>query len=231
MRMPARPATWAMARARSAPAGIPLARKPKLETRRYATYVVLHGQKAMPPVGRLMTDEQVAAVVTYVRTHFGNDYGAGDGRRGQAGALSIQRSGLVHQLDAIVRSERRSTSALARSRSAQTATICAAPCSCSRVEAWTAAPRRCRANAAAPTTAEIVDQPGVAARRIDRRRRELAGDQEAQDLRGPRSTPGKIVSGSPRSLAKKPAWSPPSSAALCQKVGWNFWYCLRWLPR
>ena len=37
-------------------------------------YVVLHGQKAMPPVGRLMTDEQVAAVVTYIRTHFGNDY-------------------------------------------------------------------------------------------------------------------------------------------------------------
>ena len=28
----------------------------------------------MPAVGRLMTDEQVAAVVTYIRTHFGNDY-------------------------------------------------------------------------------------------------------------------------------------------------------------
>jgi mono/diheme cytochrome c family protein len=35
---------------------------------------VLHGQKAMPPFVRLMSDEQVAAVITYVRTHFGNAY-------------------------------------------------------------------------------------------------------------------------------------------------------------
>ena len=28
----------------------------------------------MPPLGELMTDEQVADVVNYVRTHFGNDY-------------------------------------------------------------------------------------------------------------------------------------------------------------
>jgi mono/diheme cytochrome c family protein len=28
----------------------------------------------MPPVGVMMTDDQVAAVVNYVRTHFGNDY-------------------------------------------------------------------------------------------------------------------------------------------------------------
>lgn len=52
-----------------------LAKNPKLETSAYATYVVLHGQNAMPAVGRLMTDEQVAAVVNYIRTHFGNDYG------------------------------------------------------------------------------------------------------------------------------------------------------------
>ena len=51
-----------------------LVKNPKLETGDYATYVVLHGQKAMPAVGRLMTDEQVATVVTYIRTHFGNDY-------------------------------------------------------------------------------------------------------------------------------------------------------------
>ena len=51
-----------------------LAKNPKLETAAYATHVVLHGYKAMPAVGRLMTDEQVAAVVTYIRTHFGNDY-------------------------------------------------------------------------------------------------------------------------------------------------------------
>jgi mono/diheme cytochrome c family protein len=53
-----------------------LARNPKLETGDYATYVVLHGQKAMPAIGRLMTDDQVAAVVNYIRTHFGNDYRA-----------------------------------------------------------------------------------------------------------------------------------------------------------
>lgn len=52
-----------------------LASNPKLETAAYATYVVLHGQNAMPAVGRLMTDEQVAAIVNYIRTHFGNDYG------------------------------------------------------------------------------------------------------------------------------------------------------------
>jgi mono/diheme cytochrome c family protein len=51
-----------------------LAKNLKLETGDYAAYVVLHGQKAMPAVGRLMTDEQVAAVVNYIRTHFGNDY-------------------------------------------------------------------------------------------------------------------------------------------------------------
>ena len=51
-----------------------LARNSKLETAPYAIHVVLHGQKAMPPFARLMTDEQVAAVTTYVRTHFGNDY-------------------------------------------------------------------------------------------------------------------------------------------------------------
>ena len=28
----------------------------------------------MPPFGRQLDDEQVAAVVNYVRTHFGNDY-------------------------------------------------------------------------------------------------------------------------------------------------------------
>ena len=28
----------------------------------------------MPPFARLMSDDQVAAVVNYVRTHFGNEY-------------------------------------------------------------------------------------------------------------------------------------------------------------
>lgn len=51
-----------------------LARNPKLETTPYVIQVVLHGQKAMPRFARLMSDAQVAAVTTYVRTHFGNDY-------------------------------------------------------------------------------------------------------------------------------------------------------------
>jgi len=45
-----------------------------LRTAGYVVDIVLHGYKAMPPLGQLMTDEQVAAVVNYVRTHFGNTY-------------------------------------------------------------------------------------------------------------------------------------------------------------
>lgn len=51
-----------------------LAGNPKLAMGAYSVYVILHGQKAMPAVGRLMTDEQVSVVVNYIRTHFGNDY-------------------------------------------------------------------------------------------------------------------------------------------------------------
>lgn len=40
----------------------------------YAIYVVLKGLHGMPGVGRMMSDEQVADVVNYVRTHFGNTY-------------------------------------------------------------------------------------------------------------------------------------------------------------
>jgi mono/diheme cytochrome c family protein len=45
-----------------------------LEAAGYPVSVVVHGQNGMPPVGVMMTDDQVAAVVNYVRTHFGNDY-------------------------------------------------------------------------------------------------------------------------------------------------------------
>ncbi|OZA18797.1 MAG: hypothetical protein B7X90_10945 [Novosphingobium sp. 17-62-19] len=41
----------------------------------YAIYVVVKGLHGMPGVGRMMTDAQVADVVNYVRTHFGNRYG------------------------------------------------------------------------------------------------------------------------------------------------------------
>ena len=46
----------------------------RLEAAGYPVYIVVHGQHGMPPVGMMMTDDQVAAVVNYVRTHFGNDY-------------------------------------------------------------------------------------------------------------------------------------------------------------
>jgi len=51
-----------------------LANNPKLEAAGYPITVVLHGLKGMPPVGKMMTDEQVAEVINYLRTHFGNSY-------------------------------------------------------------------------------------------------------------------------------------------------------------
>lgn len=52
----------------------PLAKNENLESAGYPIYVILHGQKGMPPIGQMMSDEQVAAVVNYIRTNFGNDY-------------------------------------------------------------------------------------------------------------------------------------------------------------
>jgi mono/diheme cytochrome c family protein len=40
----------------------------------YPIRVVLKGQKAMPAFGYSMTNEQIATVVAYTRTHFGNDF-------------------------------------------------------------------------------------------------------------------------------------------------------------
>jgi mono/diheme cytochrome c family protein len=45
-----------------------------LEARGYPVTIVVNGQRAMPPFGGMMSDEQIAAVVNYLRTHFGNDY-------------------------------------------------------------------------------------------------------------------------------------------------------------
>jgi mono/diheme cytochrome c family protein len=45
-----------------------------LESKGYPIAVVLNGQRGMPPFGAMMSDDQVAAVVNYVRTHFGNRY-------------------------------------------------------------------------------------------------------------------------------------------------------------
>ncbi len=47
---------------------------PRLAEPTYPIAMVLKGRKAMPPLGRSLTDVQVAAVVTYVRIHFGNGF-------------------------------------------------------------------------------------------------------------------------------------------------------------
>jgi mono/diheme cytochrome c family protein len=51
-----------------------LAGNARLRSGAYPAYVVVKGMNGMPPLGQDMTDEQVADVVNYVRTHFGNDY-------------------------------------------------------------------------------------------------------------------------------------------------------------
>ena len=52
----------------------PLAADPKLASAGFALTMVIRGQKGMPPFGALLTDQQVAAVVNYVRSHFGNGF-------------------------------------------------------------------------------------------------------------------------------------------------------------
>ena len=51
-----------------------LSKDSNLEASGYPVYVVVRGQKAMPPIGAMMNDDQVAAVVNYLRTHFDNQY-------------------------------------------------------------------------------------------------------------------------------------------------------------
>jgi len=51
-----------------------LAGNKKLIAAGYPVTVVLRGMNGMPAVGQMMTDQQVADVVNYVRTHFGNKY-------------------------------------------------------------------------------------------------------------------------------------------------------------
>lgn len=51
-----------------------LAENPNLEASGYPVALIVNGQKAMPPFGRLFNDRQIAEVVNYIRTHFGNRY-------------------------------------------------------------------------------------------------------------------------------------------------------------
>ncbi|MFN3661430.1 c-type cytochrome [Yoonia sp.] len=40
----------------------------------YPIYLILEGQRAMPPFGGILDDQQVADVVNYIRSNFGNDF-------------------------------------------------------------------------------------------------------------------------------------------------------------
>jgi mono/diheme cytochrome c family protein len=51
-----------------------LAGNRNLEASGYPLDVVVNGRRGMPPFGAMMSDDQVAAVVNYLRTHFDNSY-------------------------------------------------------------------------------------------------------------------------------------------------------------
>ena len=51
-----------------------LVANPNLAQAGYPVTLVVRGRRAMPPFGEMMNDAQVAAVVNYLRTHFGNEY-------------------------------------------------------------------------------------------------------------------------------------------------------------
>jgi mono/diheme cytochrome c family protein len=51
-----------------------LANDPKLAGAPFPIYMVLKGQGAMPGFAPVMSDQQVADVVNYIRSHFGNHY-------------------------------------------------------------------------------------------------------------------------------------------------------------
>lgn len=54
-----------------------LANNPKLGASSYVSYMVTYGNLGMPGFGGFLDDEQIAAVVNYVRHNLGNDF---DGR-------------------------------------------------------------------------------------------------------------------------------------------------------
>lgn len=52
-----------------------LASNPKLKIPAYPIMMVLRGRGAMPWFSDTLSPAQTAAVITYIRTHMGNDYG------------------------------------------------------------------------------------------------------------------------------------------------------------
>ncbi len=51
-----------------------LAHNQKLAAGLYPVYTVLNGRNSMPALASYLSDAQIAAVVTYVRTHFDNHF-------------------------------------------------------------------------------------------------------------------------------------------------------------
>lgn len=51
-----------------------LASNPRLASKHYPVMMVVKGLRGMPPLGSDLDDEQIAAVVNYLRSHFGNRY-------------------------------------------------------------------------------------------------------------------------------------------------------------
>jgi mono/diheme cytochrome c family protein len=51
-----------------------LASNGRLAASGYPVSVVVNGQRGMPALGVMMSDDQIAAVVNYLRSHFGNHY-------------------------------------------------------------------------------------------------------------------------------------------------------------
>lgn len=59
-------------------AGMPLAGNASLEDGAYVARTIIEGRGYMTPFGEHLTDEEIAAVATFVRTEWGNDFGAVD---------------------------------------------------------------------------------------------------------------------------------------------------------
>ena len=51
-----------------------LACDPNLTGRGYPLVIIVNGQKAMPAFGELLSDRQIADVVNYIRSNFGNHF-------------------------------------------------------------------------------------------------------------------------------------------------------------
>lgn len=51
-----------------------LADNPRLAAAGYPIFITIHGNGAMPPLGGVLDDAQIAAVVEYIRTSFGNEF-------------------------------------------------------------------------------------------------------------------------------------------------------------